>query len=267
MLNGINNSNRLARSHNDPKPKADEAPRKGKQAMANDIAPVARSRSVSTQASATPLKGSSKAVPSNEIVPNGTEPVVSKPLSNLETTFLTKEETRAPSAYYVADSGKTQRSRQEHRSGPSVTGVAKRTQAFTKSPKQAKTLCTVIMRDAAKLGVKPDKALRMAILDGIASPRLRSDMSHVEASSNPVGKGNPHLSGGVVKFPEPGSRLSDFKLVRQITRDRMQDDSLAPVADAMTDEPTPAALSFNDQSLNEQFEFATATLGREFPDR
>ncbi|MFM0742178.1 hypothetical protein PQQ51_33560, partial [Paraburkholderia xenovorans] len=63
-----------------------------------------------------------------------------------------------------------------------------------------------------------------------------------------------------VKFPVNNSELSDFSRVSTTTSHRERGSKRAPITDAMTDNITPAAHSFNERALKAQKQFAASVL-------
>lgn len=184
-----------------------------------------------------------------------------------KTTFLTKEPNRAASAYHVDEHGATQRARQEHDHGPTLTSRRQRVQAFVPSKEMAHTVAKIVSDDSQRLNVSPDFALRMAIMDGLAKPTVQANMGHLEASGGGVGRGNPHVSGGLTKFPVSGSRLENFREVAQQTQASRQHweqsghtEQFEPIHGRMSEQITPAAQEFNQRALEDQRRFAAAIL-------
>ncbi len=184
-----------------------------------------------------------------------------------KTTFLTKEDTRAASAYHVDEHGATQRARQEHDHGPTLTSRAERVQAFAPSKGMARAVARIVADDSRRLDVTPDFALRLAIMDGLVKPTVQANMAHLEASGGELNRGNPHVSGGLTQFPLEGSPLEDFRRVamttvasRQVWQTSGKTMQLQPVTGAMSDQLTPAARAFNTQAMESQRRFAAAIL-------
>ncbi|MBL8484828.1 MAG: hypothetical protein JNJ60_21715 [Rhodocyclaceae bacterium] len=179
-----------------------------------------------------------------------------------KTTFLTTEQGRAPSAYHVSESGDTQRVRQEHRSGPTVTSEKRRVQAFTSTKDMAWVVHDNIKDTVEKRGFSVEAALRMEIMDGLASPLVAPGRGHIEVSEGNIGKGNPHVSGGTVAFPAKGSPLENFDALKQATQQRKRAVSTAPLpqSSTMSTQITPQAQDFNRRALTEQQTFAQAVL-------
>jgi hypothetical protein len=173
------------------------------------------------------------------------------------TTFLTETEDRAPTAYYVAPDGTNRRARQQHDAGARLTDPEMRTHAFVSELQWADQLTTVVKDVSAEFGLARDDALRLQILDGLASPRLRAGYSHVEASRRKT-----HLSLGSVCFPTPGSLLANFDAVAENTRARSTGEpgAPAPITTSTTGTLTPAAHAFNQTASAEQRDFASAVL-------
>ncbi|XHS79552.1 hypothetical protein ACFJGW_06140 [Burkholderiaceae bacterium UC74_6] len=172
-----------------------------------------------------------------------------------ETTFLTKEDDRAPSAYHIDEHGGTQRIRQQHRDGPTVTPRKQRVQAFTDTKKQANALVRFV--DARP--DPTDHALRLEIMDGMASPRVAAGRHHVEATVSDKRRGNVHISGGVVRFAEPLSQLADFDSIK----DRNEAGEL--VHDTLVNRRNSAAEAFNAMAIEQQRAFAARILGSPLP--
>jgi hypothetical protein len=173
------------------------------------------------------------------------------------TTFLTETEDRAPTAYHVTAGGINQRARQEHEAGARLTDPEMRTHAFVSELQWADQLTTVVKDVSGEFGWARDDALRLQILDGLASPRLRAGYSHVEASRRKT-----HLSLGSVCFPTPGSLLSNFDAVAENTlaRSAGQPGVPDPITTSTTDRLTPAAHAFNRAASAEQRDFASSVL-------
>lgn len=182
------------------------------------------------------------------------------------TTFLTTEDGRAPSAYHVDLQSVSQRSRQEHRSGPTLTSEKLRIQSFTQTRHMARVVSQLVQHDSERLGVGPEFALRLQIMDGLASPMIESGKGHLEVSHSAFGKGNPHVSGGTVMFPAKDSPLSNFDQVAANTslrekHARKQSPVLAaPITQAMSTQITPQAQAFNEEALRAQQGFAQSLL-------
>lgn len=182
------------------------------------------------------------------------------------TTFLTTEGGRAPSAYHVDLQSVSQRARQEHRSGPTLTSEKLRIQAFTQTKHMAKVVSQMVQHDSQRLGVDPEFALRLQIMDGLASPVIESGKAHLEVSQNAFGKGNPHVSGGTVMFPAKDSPLSNFDQVASNTslrRGQLRAKSSVvapPITQSMSTRITPQAEAFNDEALRAQHGFAQSLL-------
>jgi hypothetical protein len=181
--------------------------------------------------------------------------------SGKRTTFLTSESGRAPSAYHVDDQGQTQRARQQHDHGATVTSKKVRFQAFTDTKKQAHAVANVVKEDSRRLNIPPSAALKLAALDGLAKVRLKHGASHVEASDSAIGRGNPHVSGGSVTFPQSGSPLADFSQVVATTRARATGASSAPpITGSTQSQLTPEAQAFNRSAIEQQTGFAKRLL-------
>lgn len=182
------------------------------------------------------------------------------------TTFLTAEGGRAPSAYHVDLQSVSQRARQEHRSGPTLTSEKLRIQSFTQTKHMAQVVSQLVQHDSERLGVGPEFALRLQIMDGLASPMIESGKGHLEVSHSAFGKGNPHVSGGTVMFPAKGSPLSNFDHVATNTSlrsDQVKTHSpvlAPPITQAMSTRITPQAQAFNEEALRAQQEFAQSLL-------
>ncbi len=182
------------------------------------------------------------------------------------TTFLTTEGGRAPSAYHVDLQSVSQRARQEHRSGPTLTSEKLRIQSFTQTKHMAKVVSQLVQHDSQRLGVDPEFALRLQIMDGLASPMVESGKGHLEVSHSAFGKGNPHVSGGTVMFPAKDSPLSNFDQIASNTSLRKkqikkQSPVIAPpITQTMSAQITPQALAFNEEALRAQQGFAQSLL-------
>lgn len=182
------------------------------------------------------------------------------------TTFLTTESGRAPSAYHVDPQSQSQRARQEHPHGPTVTSEKRRIQAFTQTKEMAHAVSQLVQHDSRRLGVDPEFALRLQIMDGLASPLIAAGKAHLEVSDGAFGQGNPHVSGGTVTFPAKDSPLSDFNQVVAATQARKQQVRAGygvltpPVTQSMSQAITPQADAFNREALRAQHAFASALL-------
>ncbi|MES2670098.1 MAG: hypothetical protein V4673_06720 [Pseudomonadota bacterium] len=181
------------------------------------------------------------------------------------TTFLTTEHGRAPSAYHVDLQSVSQRARQEHRSGPTLTSEKLRIQAFTQTKQMAKAVSKLVKHDSRRLGVDPEFALRLQIMDGLASPTIQAGKAHLEVSHSEFGKGNPHVSGGAVMFPARDSPLSNFDQVAATTsmrrgQIRARSAVTPPITQTMSPQITPQAEAFNDEALRAQHGFARSLL-------
>ncbi|MCY7293835.1 hypothetical protein [Alteromonas sp. a30] len=202
----------------------------------------------------------------------------SKPSAQRSTTFLTKDDTknRAASAYHVEVRGDTignsQRARQEHSHGPTVTRNKNAVHAFIPEngkPEEAKRkqkAVSKVTKDMVKsTGMDPQTAMRLNIMDGLAEPTASANAQHIEAFSSPVGRGNPHRSGGTVKFPEPQSNLSKFDLVSATTQQMKKEvkstghTTTKPITDTVSNNPS-SAQQFNSAALAEQRRFAQSIL-------
>lgn len=183
------------------------------------------------------------------------------------TTFLTHDDGhRAPSAYHVDQHSVSVRARQEHRSGPTMTSEKMRVQAFAKTKEQARIVSDIVKDHVQQTGIDPAMALRLAIADGLVSPTASFGAGHVEASRDKVGKGNPHISGGTVSFPESGSPLSDFTQVQATTEERRSQAKSktalsAPITTTTTSVLPPQTQAFNEQALQLQQDFMKDLLG------
>lgn len=182
------------------------------------------------------------------------------------TTFLTTEGGRAPSAYHVDLQSVSQRARQEHRRGPTLTSEKLRIQSFTQTKHMAQVVSQLVQHDSERLGVGPEFALRLQIMDGLASPMIESGKGHLEVSHSTFGKGNPHVSGGTVMFPAKDSPLSNFDQVAANTslrekQARKQSPVLAPpITLTMSAQITPQAQAFNEEALRAQQGFTQSLL-------
>lgn len=183
-----------------------------------------------------------------------------------KTTFLTTESGRAPSAYHVDLQSHSQRVRQEHRNGPTVTSEKRRVQAFTQTKQMAHAVSQLVKLDSRRLGVDPEFALRLQIMDGLASPVIASGKGHLEVSDKAFGKGNPHVSGGTVMFPAHGSPLEDFDQLAAKTKVRKREVKAhksvltPPVKQSMSHQSTPQADVYNQEALRAQSAFASSIL-------
>ncbi|MBL8473637.1 MAG: hypothetical protein KF778_07805 [Rhodocyclaceae bacterium] len=179
-----------------------------------------------------------------------------------KTTFLTTEQGRAPSAYHVSETGDTQRVRQEHKHGPTVTSEKRRIQAFTATKDMAWVVHDNVKDTVEKRGYSVEAALRLEIMDGLASPLVASGRGHVEVSEGNIGKGNPHVSGGTVAFPAKGSPLENYDALKQATQQRKHSipNAPSPQSTTMSKQITPQAQEFNRRALAEQQTFAQAVL-------
>lgn len=197
------------------------------------------------------------------------------PTAQRQTTFLTHEtrpekEVRAPSAYHVDVQGdhigNSQRARQEHKSGPKLTSEKHRVHAFTQTKQQQMAVSGLTAQMAKGGQMDPQTALRLNIMDGLASPTAFHGAQHIETSRNAVGKGNPHFSGGTVSFPQQGSNLSKFDLLgattvqarKEFKRDK-HNVTTQPITDSMTTS-SASATQFNQAAVKEQQRFAQSVL-------
>lgn len=195
------------------------------------------------------------------------------PTVQRQTTFLTHEtraekQPRAPSAYHVQTDGDTigdsQRARQQHKSGAKLTSEKHRVHAFTQT-KQQQMAVSSLTADMASTGqMDAQTALRLNIMDGLASPTAFHGAQHIETSRSAVGKGNPHFSGGTVTFPQTGTPLADFDAVANRTQQMRSQHKKGqtvspPITGGMDSDPAPAK-QFNQAALKEQQRFAQSIL-------
>ena len=181
---------------------------------------------------------------------------------------------RAPSAYHVQINdnqvGASQRARQEHAHGATLTREKQATHAFTRTKTAQKAVAKLVEKTVQQQGVSPETALRREILDGTAKASASAGAEHLEVFNNKLGKGNPHRSGGRVRFAEPGSPLSDYDQVSQTTQTRKREETsqrqqgvekpaatTPSVTGGQTDIPSPSALAFNRAARQEQREFVS----------
>jgi hypothetical protein len=194
-----------------------------------------------------------------------------------ETSFLTVDPTgsRAPSAYHVDLFGISQRARQEHKGGAALTKAMPAVHAFTES-KVKRDIVHALVKGSMEKGIDGPMALRMEIMDGLASPIPHAGDAHQEAFPGGLKKGNPHKSGGLVKFAETGSALADFDTVASQTSAIRAKEKLAkrraakgsliathiptPIIDHTTTSPTLASDTFSFSALSAQRAWARSIL-------
>ena len=138
------------------------------------------------------------------------------------TTFLTVEPQRTPSAYHVDALGNSQRARQDHDRGPTVTHARPAVHGFT-ATRQRLEAVTRLVHQSMQVGWRGRDALRLEILDGLVRPTLRPNDHHLEAFDLPLSRANPHRSGGTVQFPDQATPLSNFNHVVAQTLARRQE--------------------------------------------
>ena len=194
------------------------------------------------------------------------------------TTFLTVTQDpavdRAPSAYRVepdtAPTGmRSQRSRQEHPGdgGAVNTGVLPTVHAFTSTQHMQGVVADLAEGTAHRTGMDPSMALRLEIMDGLASPTASAGAQHIEAFTGQApAEWNPHISGGTVQFAQPGSLLGDFDAVHARTAHNQAaapHNQLPPIpaAQGATNNITPEAQRFNTAAVQAQTNFARQLLG------
>lgn len=195
----------------------------------------------------------------------------SSPAQQRQTTFITQDPTgkRAPSTYHVDTTGgqigDSQRARQQHKSGPTVTKQKNAVHAFTDSKRMQKAV-SKITKDMvnANPSLNPQQALRLNIMDGLASPTATQGAQHIEAFNSKLGKGNPHRSGGTVTFPQSGSTLANFDTVSANTKQMKREvnsshKTAAPITDTTTSNPA-SAQQFNSANMRAQHAFAQSIL-------
>ena len=190
--------------------------------------------------------------------------------AHVPTTFLTKADDRAASAYAVqtngVDIGASQRARQEHAHGAALTSAKPATHAFTDTKQQQRAVAHLTKKDAKALGVDPQIALRMQIMDGLAKPRASHGAQHLEAFSSKLGRGNPHRSGGTVTFASSTTPLGNYSQVAANTLQKAHEEhttgtSTTPsVTGPTTTAPTAAARQFNRAAVAVQQKFASAVM-------
>ncbi|WDD96744.1 hypothetical protein [Thalassomonas actiniarum] len=175
---------------------------------------------------------------------------------------------RAPSAYGVENSTSTrgmisERSRQQHDHGPTNTGRMQTVHAFTSSPQMQEAVAYNVDDTVARTGMNVSAALRLEIMDGLASPLATSGAQHLETFTNqPHSMANPHISGGTVHFAQPTSALGDFNTVRARTEHNSQSAHQRPTfRTGVTAHQTPQSVSFNRSALTAQQRFARSVLG------
>ncbi len=255
MSGGDKNSGRVTGKRKDPQP---TEPSSFKRPNPEPMSPPVESHASSSSSSRQPPVLSPLVEHQSRMPSTPTLATMSAPPQlprGRETTFLTKEDDRAPSAYHIDAHGGTQRIRQQHRDGPAITPRKQRVQAFTDTKQQADAVVRFVN---ARPG-PTDEALRLEILDGMASPRLAAGRHHVEATVTDRGRGNVHVSGGVVRFAEPLSRLADFDTVRE----RSEAGEL--VHDTLANRRNSAAEAFNTMAIDQQRAFAARILGSPLP--
>lgn len=184
------------------------------------------------------------------------------PPSPKKTTFLTSDPRgRPPSAYHVASDGVSQRARQGHGDGSKGTGATLTTakhavHAFTPD-KATRDVVRANVKDSVARGIDTQTALRMEIMDGLASPTAQHGNAHQEAFP---GFGTTHKSGGFVSFPQPGSGLANFDAVAQRAQARKHNGNIPPIQDTQSTQHTRESTAFNTQALQEQRTFARGLL-------
>lgn len=202
--------------------------------------------------------------------------VAQPPTAQRQTTFLTVDSgNRAPSAYHVnvqGDSiGNSQRARQEHRSGPTVTREKHAVHAFipnTGNAQQTKDMQRATAKITADMvtqtGMDPQMALRLNIMDGLAVPTASHGAQHIEAFQGNLSRGNPHRSGGTVAFPDPQSNLSKYDLVKATTAQMKRENANSkgptkPITGGVGANPS-SVQQFNHAATKEQQRFAQSIL-------
>ncbi len=206
----------------------------------------------------------SKPVPSDS---SSSPPPASPTPPRKPTAFVTHDHAkgRAPSAYYVETKGgqlgDSRRARQEHGGGPTVTKQKSAVHAFASDKQQIRAVHANVKATIAREDIDAQDALRMEILDGMASPAAAFGDAHEEAFPGGVRKGNPHRSGGLVEFAEQGSDLADFDKVKKATRALKKGvHGASPITDSTTHLPTPASSQFNQASVHAQQDWAQGLL-------
>ena len=192
--------------------------------------------------------------------------------STKKTTFVTAGGTladgtpRPPSTYHVtgADNpagGVSQRARQEHNHGPAVTTPKQAVHAFTDNPKFGSAARHNVRKAVAK-GMDPRAALRLEMMDGLIKPTAKANDYHMEAFSGPLSAGNPHKSGGRVKFVSPGSDLENHGRVVAYTNmnKTVDEQQRLYVTQGVTTASTPESQKFNSDALQAQASFARQVL-------
>lgn len=178
--------------------------------------------------------------------------------STKKTTFLTSDPRgRPPSAYHVKSDGQSQRARQGHNGGAALTREKHAVHAFTPDKVMRDVVRSNVKRSVASQGYSTQFALRLEIMDGLASPVAQSGNAHQEAFP---GFKPTHKSGGYVAFPEPDSRLANFDLVAHNTRRRERDPSIPAITDSQSTAQTRESVAFNSQALSDQQAFTRRFL-------
>jgi hypothetical protein len=187
-----------------------------------------------------------------------------------ETTFLTVDPSgnRAPSAYHVENNRsqtgmRSQRSRQQHDHGPSNTEVMRTVHAFTQTGAMQVAVADNVDETVARTGMNVSQALRLEIMDGLASPTASFGAHHLETFTHlPNSMANPHISGGRVQFAQSNSPLGNFNSVVSNTEANRL---VAPqhrtyATDGATAAPTPQVTQFNQSALAAQRSFTQGVL-------
>ena len=198
-------------------------------------------------------------------------PTVMTRTQHRPTTFLTVDPTgvRAPSAYSVENSTSiggmvSERSRQQHPDGPTNTGRMQTVHAFTSTPEMQEAVADNVDDTVARTGMNPSMALRLEIMDGLASPMATNGAQHLETfTALPNSAANPHISGGTVRFAQPTSALGSFNTVHSRTAHNRQSphNQLPTFRGGVTNHQTHQSTSFNRSALTAQQRFARAILG------
>ncbi|WDE09546.1 hypothetical protein [Thalassomonas haliotis] len=156
----------------------------------------------------------------------------------------------------------SERSRQQHDHGPTNTGRMQTVHAFTSTPQLQTAVADNVDETVARTGMNVSAALRLEIMDGLASPLATSGAQHLETfTALPNSAANPHISGGRVNFAQPTSTLGDFSTVHARTaHNRQSAHPLPTFRTGVTAQQTPQSVSFNRSALTAQQRFARSIL-------
>lgn len=186
------------------------------------------------------------------------------------TTFLTVDPSgnRAPSAYHAENSRNqagmmSQRSRQQHDHGPANTEIMRTVHAFTQTGQMQEAVADNVDETVARTGMNVSQALRLEIMDGLASPTASFGAHHLETFTNrPNSLANPHISGGTVQFAHANSQLGDFNSVVSNTEANrsVASQHRTYATQGSTAHTTPQVHQFNQSALEAQRDFAQSIL-------